>query len=67
MPANVLVSNAEKYGGSYVAKKSFKSKTVIAFGADPVKVSEEARQKGAKDPVVFYVPEKGMVHIYPCL
>lgn len=61
---NVLVRDGEKYGGLYVATKSFKNKKVICSGNDPVKVFEDATRKGAKDPVVFYVPCKDMVHIY---
>jgi hypothetical protein len=43
---------------------SLKDKKVLSSGADPAKVFSEAKSKGAKDPVVFYVPEKDMVHIY---
>jgi len=64
MPSNILVKNAEKYGGKYVATRSFKNKNVLSSGDDPTKVFNEAKSKGAKDPVIFYVPEKDMVHIY---
>jgi hypothetical protein len=66
MPHNILVKDAEKYGGKYVATRSFKDKKVISSGSDPATVFEEAKKKGARDPVVFYVPEKDTVHIYSC-
>ena len=61
---NVLLKDGEKYGGQYVATKSFKDKKVVSHGSDPSKVFNEAREKGVKEPVVFYVPKKGMVQIY---
>jgi len=59
-----LVKNSEKYEGLYVATRSFKDKNVVTAGSDLVSVHREAQRKGVKDPVVFYVPKKGMVH-YP--
>jgi hypothetical protein len=64
MSRNILVKDGDKYGGKYVATKSFKDKKVISFGKNPSKVFEKAKKKGVKDPVIFYVPEKDMVHIY---
>ncbi len=64
METCVLVNNIEKYSGKYVATKTFEDKDVISFGDDPVKVFNDAKKTGAKDPVVFYVPEKDAVHIY---
>ena len=58
-----LINNAEKYAGKYVATKSFKDKKAICSGLDPVKVVRNAKKKGAKDPVVFYVPKKDTVYI----
>jgi hypothetical protein len=60
----LLIKDGEKYGGKYVATKSFADKRVISHGNDPVKVFNDAKKKGHKDPVVFYVPPKGMVQIY---
>jgi hypothetical protein len=31
---------------------------VISHGNDPVRVFNEAKDKGVKEPVVFYVPKK---------
>lgn len=60
----VLAENIDRYCGQYVAKKSFKDNKVIVSGKDPVKVLEQAKRRGADDPVIFYVPEKHVVHIY---
>lgn len=62
----VLVNDIDRYGGKYVATKSFKDNDVLTSGDDPVKVYNEARSKGIDEPVVFYVPEKDVVYIYPC-
>jgi len=61
---HVLLKDGEKYNGQYVATKSFKDRKVVSHGSDPSKVFNEAREKGVKEPVVFYVPKKGMVQIY---
>lgn len=61
---NVLLKDGEKYGGQYVATRSFKDRKVVTHGSDPSKVFNDAREKGVKAPVVFYVPKKGMVQIY---
>jgi hypothetical protein len=62
--AEYLLSNAELYSGKYVALEDFGKKNVIASGDDPLKVLEDAKNSGVNDPVVFFVPEKGMVYIY---
>lgn len=59
-----LVKDGERYGGKYVATKSFADKKVVSHGDDPVMVYNDAKKKGHEDPVVFYVPPKGMVQIY---
>ena len=64
MQGNVLIKDGEKYGGKYVATRSFKDTTVVSFGEDAAKVYDEAKKKGVKAPVVFFVPQKGMVNIY---
>ena len=60
----ILLKDSEKYGSKYVATKSFKDRKVVSYGSEPSKVFNEAKEKGVKDPVVFYVPKKGMVQIY---
>ena len=64
MAPQVLVKNSKKYSGMYVATRSFQDKTVVASGKDMVLVHKQAVKKGIKEPVVFYVPKKGTVHIY---
>ncbi len=54
----------EKYGGQFVATRSFSSQKIICHGQDALVVRREAQNKGVKHPVVFYVPEKGIVHLY---
>jgi hypothetical protein len=64
MGTNVLIKESEKYGGQYVATRSFVDKDVISHGGDPLKVFNEAKDKGVNEPVVFYVPKKDVVQIY---
>ena len=64
MAPQALVKNSKKYGGKYVATKSFTDKNVVISGDSIAKVYKEAENKGIKDPVVFYIPKKGMVHVY---
>ncbi|MEP9412641.1 MAG: hypothetical protein HRF42_14850 [Candidatus Brocadia sp.] len=59
-----LLKDAEKYSGEYVATRSFTDREVIGHGGDPVKVFNEAKKLGIDEPVVFYVPEKGVIQIY---
>ncbi len=61
---NILLKDGEKYGGQYVATKSFKNRKVVCSGSDPSTVFNEAKKKGVMAPVVFYVPKKGIVQIY---
>jgi hypothetical protein len=60
----VLLNDSEKYGGQYVATRSFEDKKVVSHGSEASQVFNEARRKGVKEPVVFYVPKKGMAQIY---
>lgn len=64
MAPQVLVKNSEKYGGKYIATRSFTDKNVVICSSSIAKVYKEAQIKGIEDPVVFYVPKKGMVHVY---
>lgn len=51
-------------GGKYVAFKSFEDHSVIGQGKTPQEAYQVAVQKGFKDPVITFVPEKDMVQIY---
>ena len=59
----VLV-NSDRYNGRYVAMKSFDDHTVIGVGEDPETAIKEALSKGFDNPVLLYIPEKEIVHIY---
>ncbi len=52
------------YSGKYVALDGFGSHAVIASGSNANEVYKEAIRKGCKNPVITYVPVKGMVQIY---
>ena len=54
----VLLKDSEKYEGKYVAKMSFISENAISSGDDPVKVYEEAKNKGVAEPVIFMFLKK---------
>lgn len=59
-----LLKDTERYSGKFVATRSFTDREVISHGGDPVKVFNEAKNLGIDEPVVFYVPEKGVIQIY---
>jgi len=63
MKNTILKGDSKKYGGKYVAIRSFKNNEVLCTGKDPSKVLDCAR-KQAKKPVIFFVPKKDVVHIY---
>jgi hypothetical protein len=60
----LLLKDGGKYAGKYVATRTFDDSEVVSSGDDPRKVKDEASKKGVDDPVIFYVPKKGMVSIY---
>jgi hypothetical protein len=60
----VLVTTDE-FNGRYVAMKSVDDNTIVGVGEDPEKALREAEEKGFKNPVLLYIPEKDLVHIYP--
>jgi hypothetical protein len=55
-PFCLIEGDASRYYNKYVAEPSFSDKKVVAFGEDPTEVFKEARQKGYRHPVMFYVP-----------
>lgn len=63
MRCQTLVKDA-KYKGSYVALRSFKDNHVVASGMQPEDVIEQAERLGCKMPVIVFVPEKEMTHVY---
>lgn len=62
--AFITTTNAEQYDGQYVAVKSFSDREVVSYGKQPVDVLKDAKEKGYSDPVLIFIPEKGMTHIY---
>ena len=58
------IVNNRKYIGKYVAMESFNKRTIVASGKDPIDVMKKAEQKGFADPLIIFVPPKGMVNIY---
>ena len=59
-----IMVNTDKYNGRYVAMKSFDDYTIVGVGDDPEAALKDAKSKGCKEPVLLYVPEKELVHIY---
>ncbi len=59
----ILVTTSE-YNGRYVAMKSFDDNTIVGVGDDPEKALKDAETKGFKNPVLLYIPEEDVVHIY---
>jgi len=59
----VLVKTDE-YNSRYVAMKSFDDHSIVGVGDDPEVAIKDAKSKGYKNPVLLYIPEKELVHIY---
>lgn len=64
MEQYALVNHSDQYSGQYVAVTSFADRTVVSHGTQPVEVLNEAKKKGVADPVLIFVPEQDMIHIY---
>ena len=56
--------NTKKYIDHYVAQASFGGGKVIAFDKDPAEAYKKAVEKGCKDPIIFYVPDPKIPHLY---
>lgn len=61
--AEVLLKDT-KYEGRFVAIRDFDDSVVVADGKNVDEVYSKAAKQGVCNPVVFYVPLKGMVQIY---
>ncbi len=59
----ILVTTNE-YNGRYVAMRSLDDNTIAGVGDDPGKALKDAATKGFKNPVLLYIPEEDIVHIY---
>jgi hypothetical protein len=60
-----ILITTDEFNGRYVAMKSVEDNTIVGVGEDPEKALREAEEKGFKNPVLLYIPEKDLVHIYP--
>lgn len=63
MKVKTLIKNERAFRGQFVATSTFNDRNVIAHGKDPQKVMRQAEQK-SESPVVFFVPDKNVTHIY---
>lgn len=54
----------DKYNGRYVAMVSFEDHAIVGVGDDPDTALQDARAHGYDNPVLLYIPEKEIVHIY---
>lgn len=59
----VLVTT-EEFNGRYVAMKDVDDNTIVGVGDDPEKALNDAVKKGFRNPVLLYIPERDIVHIY---
>jgi hypothetical protein len=60
-----ILVTTDEFNGRYVAMKGIDDNTIVGVGEDPEKALKDAESKGFKDPVLLYIPEKDLVHIYP--
>ena len=60
---HTLLKNSN-YNGKFVAFHSFEDHTVVGEGSTPQLALEKALKKGIKQPVITFVPIKGMIQIY---
>lgn len=60
---SLILKNHRNFSGKYVAKRSFADVDVVSAADTPQAAHEDARKKGVEEPVIFYVPQEGMVHI----
>jgi len=64
MVKTLIKEDGKDYSGKFVATASFNDNEVIAADEDPVKVYDEAREKGHNSPVIFFVHKKNVKYIY---
>ena len=59
-----ILVNTDEYNGRYVAMKSFDDHAIVGVGDDPESALKDASANGYESPVILYIPEKEVVHIY---
>lgn len=62
-----ILVTTDEFNGRYVAMKSVEDNTIVGVGDDPERALMEAEEKGFKNPILLYIPEKDLVHIYPAV
>jgi hypothetical protein len=60
-----ILVTTDEFNGRYVAMKSVDDNTIVGVGDGPEIALREAEEKGFKNPILLYIPEKDLVHIYP--
>jgi|WetSurMetagenome_2_1015567.scaffolds.fasta_scaffold1127154_1 hypothetical protein len=61
---NHVLIPEEGYEGKGVALRSISDRTVVASGDDPETVMQMARDRGASNPVIFFVPNHDITMVY---
>jgi hypothetical protein len=60
-----ILVTTDEFNGRYVAMKSVDDNTIVGVGDDPENALRQAEEKGFRNPILLYIPEKDLVHIYP--
>lgn len=63
MEKTMLVKD-DKYEGKYVAFVSVTDHKIVAEGESPEDVFNEAKKSGCPQPMIVFVPDKGMTCCY---
>jgi len=63
-PKPCTIRVPEKYGGQYIAKRSWRSTSIVAHSQNIAQVIKTAQEQGIMEPVVMFVPKYDMVCIY---
>lgn len=58
-----LIKNSS-FNGKFVAFKNFNDHSIIGEGDTPQQALEKAAERGFINPVITFIPIKGMVQIY---
>jgi len=59
-----ILVTTEEFNGRYVAMKSVDDNTIVGVGDDPEIALRQAEEKGFRNAILLYIPEKDLVHIY---
>jgi len=64
MANDSIVVGSSKHFGCYIARPSFRSNRVVAYGKDAGKVRQMAISKGHEQPVILFNPPKNVICLY---